>query len=144
MLAISLSSMYYLDSLCNMNTVYNKTFSDMQGVTDALYLYSSEDAGVWEQGIIVESSVPDTKIRGYSHRGQEAEFSYQLPEEGEEAVLTVPIYDYPGYHAKVNGAEVLVERAGDGRLQVPVSLQKERWRSVSSHRGSGMRRRRSQ
>ena len=121
MLAISLSSMYYLDSLCNMNTVYNKTFSDMQGVTDALYLYSSEDAGVWEQGIIVESSVPNTKIRGYSHRGQEAEFSYQLPEEGEEAVLTVPIYDYPGYHAKVNGAEVLVERAGDGRLQVPVS-----------------------
>ena len=121
MLAISLSSMYYLDSLRNMNTVYNKTFSDMQGVTDALYLYSSEDAGVWEKGIIVESSIPDTKIRGYSHRGQEADFSYQLPEEGDEAVLTVPIYDYPGYHASVNGEEVPVERAGDGRLQVPVS-----------------------
>ena len=121
LVAISLSSMYYLDSLRNMNTVYNKTFSDMQGQTDTLYLYSREDAIVWEKGIIVESSVPDTKIRRYSHRGQETYFFYQLPDERDEAVLIVPIYDYSGYHARVNGAEVPVERASDGRLQVPVS-----------------------
>lgn len=124
MIFISLSSMYYLDSLHNMNTIYNKTNSDMQGWTDALYLYSSEDAGVWEKGIIVESSLPGTKIIGYSHRGQEAAFSYQLPQEGDGAVLTMPIYAYPGYHARVDGTEVSVNRGEDGRLQLQVSAPK--------------------
>lgn len=96
----------------------------MQGWTDALYLYSSEDAGVWEKGIVVESSLPDTKIIGYSHRGQEAAFSYQLPQEGDGAVLTMPIYAYPGYHARVDGTEVPVNRGEDGRLQLQVSAPK--------------------
>lgn len=121
MVIISLSSMPYLDSLRNMNTIYNETFSDTLGMTDSLYLYSSDDGNVWEKGIIVESTIPNTKIRGYSHRGQGTKFSYQLPEEGDEAVLTVPVYGYSGYFARVNGTNVPVERGTDGRLQVPVS-----------------------
>lgn len=113
-----LNSLYYMDSLLNMKSVSTKTMADTQGSTDGLYLYEGDSVSVWENGQIVTSDEEGVAVRGYSHRGDRATFSYQT-EAGTSmtaATLTVPLYYYPGYHVYVNGCETMIQRTSDGRV----------------------------
>ena len=115
---IVLNSLYYMDSLLNMKSVSTKTMADTQGSTDGLYLYEGDSVSVWENGQIVTSDEEGVAVRGYSHRGDRATFSYQT-EAGTSmtaATLTVPLYYYPGYHVYVNGCETMIQRTSDGRV----------------------------
>ena len=113
---IVLSSMYYLDSLRNMKSYSSLTMTDTLGSSDSLYLYQNDSVNVWEEGQIVKSSIPETVIHSYSHKGDTASFSYQLPEGKDQAELTLPLYFYPGYHAYIDGEAVSLKRNAEGRV----------------------------
>lgn len=116
-----LNSLYYLDSIREQDTYPVNLKIPLYEGTDALYLRQGVDADLSAFNNIVTSSEAGTKITGYKKRQTTVCFHYQLPEKADTAVLDIPLYDYPGYVAEVNGQETKLSSDQDDRITLTVN-----------------------
>lgn len=116
------TTFYYLDSTMDNVSYYDRNLIHEQG-TDNLYL-NEDDPDIYLQSkgpLNVRSSVENTQITGFTRGEASVQFSYQLPEGVEEADLTVPLYQVPGYRAFVNGGEVSIQASGEFLVSIHVT-----------------------
>lgn len=118
-LAAFACSFYYMDSISNNTSYYDRTLVNECG-DDTLYLYPETDLSVQDQ-ITIRSSAEGTHISNFTKNETTVTFSYQLPEEIHEATLSMPLYYYPNYHATMNGLEIPIQKDEQGLVSIQVS-----------------------
>lgn len=99
---IWLNSFYYLQSTTGTASCTGKGEVAAAYFMDNLYTYR-DSRGFETAPKIPQSSVENTRFDDYIRVQTTTEFQYHLPSGKNEAVLTVPVIDYPGYAAYLNG-----------------------------------------
>lgn len=120
--AVFACTIYYIDSASDSINYYDRNLIHEQA-TDNLYL-DEDDPDVFLQNrgpLCVTSSAEQTKITDFQRLETTVSFSYELPEGVQEADLTVPLYDYIGYIAQVNGEETQISQSDHFLVSVHVT-----------------------
>ena len=120
--AVFACTIYYLDSASDSINYYDRNLIHEQA-TDNLYLDENDpDVFLQNKGpLYVTSSAEQTKITDFERMETTVSFSYELPEGVQEADLTVPLYDYIGYVAEVNGKETQISQSDNFLVSVHVT-----------------------
>lgn len=116
-----LNSLYFMDSIREQDTYPVNLKIPLYEGTDAMYLRQGVDADLSAFNNIVTSSEAETKITNYKKKQTTVCFHYQLPEKVDTAILDIPLYDYPGYVAVVNGQETKLSSDQDDRITLAVN-----------------------
>lgn len=105
---IVMSAAPYIDSTNDESVISDRALVGV-ATTDDLYRYTVPDEGkVLEhyEYLGISSSAAGTEITNFSRKGTTLKFHYQLAEGQNEAVLSLPLYAYPGYSLMVNGTKL--------------------------------------
>lgn len=116
-------SVYYIESTGEETTIADRSLTGL-AATDDLYRYSVSDenaVGEHYYYLGVSSSVDQTIIYDLQRRDTTLTFHYSLPEGQNEAVLSIPLYGYPGYNVLLNNQPVQYMRDDWGMMQITVT-----------------------